>query len=125
MTTSTQTPNVLFVDDDPIIVELMTLLCDGEGFHLTTAFSAREALQILDTQTMDLIIADEDMPEMTGTEFMQLVKKHNPLQRIVALSAKQVIRSTDDELWFDRVALKPIEDYIGFIKECLGMDIEE
>ena len=66
-------PRVLFVDDEPNVTAALKRTLRAQPFEVLTAASATEALQILATQQVDVVISDEQMPGMTGTEFLSLV----------------------------------------------------
>ncbi len=70
---------VLLVDDEPFILQGLTVLVDweAEGFEIAgTASNGREALEYLKEQQVDLIIADIRMPVMTGLELLQTIREN-------------------------------------------------
>lgn len=73
--------NILFIDD-----EENNLISFKAVFRLKynvfTAIDADEAMKILDTQTIEIIITDQRMPNVTGTEFLEkvLVKYPEPMR---------------------------------------------
>jgi len=68
--------NILAVDDDPINLNVLVGILSTEPYHVTTANSARQALEILNTQQWDLLITDAMMPHMSGYELTQKVREH-------------------------------------------------
>ena len=52
------TASVLIVDDEPDLLENIGLALEGENYHILTAGNGVEALQILQSRTVDLILAD-------------------------------------------------------------------
>jgi len=69
-------PKVLIVDDDPHIRELIRILLSKEGIEITEAIDGRDALAILETEKIDLIILDIMMPNMDGWVFCQEVRTY-------------------------------------------------
>ncbi|WP_310601678.1 response regulator transcription factor [Anaerosporobacter sp.] len=68
---------VLLVDDEPFILQGLTVLIDWqkEGFEIAgTAANGEEALEFLREQKVDLIIADIRMPIMTGLELLAKIR---------------------------------------------------
>ncbi|MEA3297686.1 MAG: response regulator [candidate division Zixibacteria bacterium] len=69
---------ILLVDDSPNILKSLQRTFRPEGYTLLTAESAREALVILEKEDVDVIISDENMPGIPGTELLRLVKERYP-----------------------------------------------
>ena len=76
---SDSTPiRILHVDDEPVELEITRVLlrrAGKEDFELSSAFSAEEALEKLENEDFDAIIADYKMPKMDGIEFLGEVRK--------------------------------------------------
>lgn len=71
---------VLLVDDEPFILQGLTVLVDWqkEGFEIAgTAANGQEAVDFLQQRKVDLIIADIKMPVMTGTELLAKIRQEN------------------------------------------------
>lgn len=71
---------VLLVDDEPFILQGLSVIIDwnSEGFEIVgKASNGLEALKILREENIDLVIADIKMPEMTGIELLEKVRKEN------------------------------------------------
>ncbi|MFB6364125.1 ATP-binding protein [Paenibacillus elgii] len=82
--------NILAVDDDPVNLNVLVGILSSEPYRITTAQSAREALELLDTQQWDLLIADVMMPHMSGYELTQKVREQYSLSElpVVLLTAR-------------------------------------
>jgi PAS domain S-box-containing protein len=73
-----RSPTVVIVDDQPeILVSLRRVLRD-ERFELATFSSPSEALQWMGSHSVDLIIADERMPEMRGSDLLEKIRDRSP-----------------------------------------------
>ena len=77
---------VLFVDDEANILSSLKRLLRKEDYELLTAGGGREGLSLLEKESVQVVISDQKMPEMTGTEFLQNVKKLHPDTIRVVLS---------------------------------------
>ena len=66
---------VLVVEDDPSVREMLRRLLVGEGWRVSEAGNGREALTLLDSDGVDLILLDLMMPEMDGFEFLSELRK--------------------------------------------------
>jgi two-component system probable response regulator PhcQ len=69
---------ILIVDDEPFITEILTEALSREPYVILTAGSAEDALCLLDQRQVDVIISDEKMPGMSGSEFLAVVRKKYP-----------------------------------------------
>jgi len=67
-------PGVLIVDDDPTVVRTMSRIAESAGCAIRSAVNGREALEIVDQRTPDLIFLDLDMPEMNGADFLDRLR---------------------------------------------------
>ncbi len=69
---------VLCVDDDPAILASLRRLLRGEPYDLETAASPPGALERLGRGDVSLVIADQRMPGMVGTDFLEEVRRRAP-----------------------------------------------
>ncbi|MBU0996396.1 MAG: response regulator [Proteobacteria bacterium] len=69
---------VLCVDDEKNILSALKRLLRKEDYELLTASNGEEALKILDENTVQLVMSDQRMPEMSGTELFEKVKERYP-----------------------------------------------
>ncbi|HMB15613.1 MAG TPA: response regulator [Pelovirga sp.] len=88
MNTSTPTLKVLFVDDEPALQALGEDLLVDEGYEVVCAASGRQALELFaqHEQQFDLVVTDESMPGMTGTELAQQLFQLAPQVPIILCS---------------------------------------
>jgi len=70
--------SVLLVDDEPLVTRGLRLALRHEPFRVFTAGSAEEALALLAWQAMDVVISDEKMPGMRGTDLLAEVRHRSP-----------------------------------------------
>ena len=77
---------ILFVDDEVQILKSLKRLFRGSGYEVYFAESGMRALEILQTQHVDLMVTDIRMPVMDGFELLKKVKSDYPLTLRVALS---------------------------------------
>jgi len=69
---------ILVVDDHKIIRDMLENSLSRESYIVHSADSAKEALKILSQEPIDVVISDEVMPGMTGTQFLAVVRKDYP-----------------------------------------------
>lgn len=87
--------NILIVDDDPVNLEVMKTILRQENYRITTVMNGQQALAILNEKEWDLIISDVMMPQMSGYELTEMIRKQYSLTElpILLLTAR---RETDD-----------------------------
>ncbi|MFH0926647.1 MAG: response regulator [bacterium] len=69
---------VLFVDDEPNVTHALKRSLRNEPYEILSANSAKEALEIIKSHNLDVVISDEMMPDMTGSKFLAIVHKQYP-----------------------------------------------
>ncbi|MEC0123256.1 hybrid sensor histidine kinase/response regulator [Paenibacillus pabuli] len=77
--------HILAVDDDPVNLRVLISMLSNEPYHIQTAASAREALELLDSRPWDLLIADVMMPHMSGYELTENVRKRYSVSELPIL----------------------------------------
>ncbi len=65
---------LLLIDDDPNLILLVKDYLEFRGYDVVTAENGREALQVLEQQTPDMIICDVMMPEMDGYSLVSTIR---------------------------------------------------
>ncbi|MBD3276611.1 MAG: response regulator, partial [Candidatus Marinimicrobia bacterium] len=71
-------PAILFVDDDESLLEFLKQLTSGWAYDIFLANSGDEALQLIEEYPIKSVLADQEMPEMRGTELLDKVKTRYP-----------------------------------------------
>ncbi len=72
-----QPANILYVDDEELS-HLLFRAVFGDDYRVHRALSAHEALDILRRESIDLLITDQCMPEMTGAELLVEIRDEFP-----------------------------------------------
>ncbi len=80
--------SILIVDDEPDMLDLLRRSLEPDlNCRVTTAASGEEALKLLSDGFFDLVMADIKMPGMDGLELLEIVKRKNPDQTVVMMTA--------------------------------------
>lgn len=82
---SEQPMNILAVDDDPVNLSVLAGILSTEPYTLTTASSATEALELLDTKPWDLLVVDVMMPGISGYELTRKIRARYSLSELPIL----------------------------------------
>lgn len=77
---------ILCVDDEPNALILRRLVLEKAGYSVVTAPSSAEALRVISTTTVDLVLSDQLMPGGTGTDLARQVKALHPKLPFVIIS---------------------------------------
>ena len=80
-------PHILFVDDDPLLQKSLTLFLMMQGFEVTSATTARAALEAFSGRRPDLVVLDLGLPDRDGSEVCASIRQTADTP-IVVLSAR-------------------------------------
>ena len=86
-TTANSKLSILVVDDDEIIRMVLRQSLEKEGYHVSTANSAEEALNTLQRSFFHVVITDIMMGEMNGVELLLQIKEMNSLMQIYVMTS--------------------------------------
>jgi two-component system probable response regulator PhcQ len=115
---------VLIVDDDPNLLDSIRRTLKHEPYAVLTSQSGEEALHMLESMTVDVIISDNEMPGMSGTVFLKCVCERHPTITRFMLTGKATLDSAIDAInngGISRLLLKPCNpiDLIMSIRQGL------
>ncbi len=82
--------HILVVDDDKNVRFVLREVLEIEHYTVFTAKNGEEALDVLDSEHIDLVIVDIMMPKMNGYEFTRALRETNEKLPILMVSAKQL-----------------------------------
>ena len=87
---------ILYVEDNPDNRNLIRRVLNAEGYAVVEAAQANQAFSKLESEKIDLILMDINMPDMDGFETTDWLKRHYPKVQVIALSMyddeKSIIR---------------------------------
>jgi len=109
-------PKVLFVDDDPDVLEGLKRALIREPYEILTASSAVDAYGILDMEKIDVVVSDEQMPNISGTVFLTTVRKNYPEIIRIILTGQATLETAIQ-------AINKGEVYRFLIKPCNNIEI--
>jgi CheY-like chemotaxis protein len=96
-------PKILLVDDNRNGLIVRKALLEEIGCIVQTAGNGEDGLTLYVAGTFDVVVTDERMPRMNGTEMIPKIRRHNPHARIILLSA--------------------FVDHLGLTEESTGADV--
>ncbi len=101
---------VLLVDDDPALLEVMSIVLASEGYRVSTAEDGVEALRVVGRESLDLVVLDVMLPRMSGFEVLKKIREQSDVP-VVMLTAKgqSVDKVVGLELGADDYITKPFD----------------
>jgi len=118
---------ILAVDDDSLVLTNTAAMLDDLGHEVVVASSGKEALEALrGLPDIDLIISDEIMPNMTGSQFAEVVRRTHPDLPVIITSGYADLSADGVASSLPRLA-KPFAqaDLASLIRETLdGAELE-
>ncbi len=103
---------ILVVDDEFEIVQTIKIFLELSGYeHIFEACSGKEALRIIQTEDVDLIISDVRMPEMDGIDLIKLAKELYPEKPIFLMISgySELTSEKAKELGAKELLVKPLD----------------
>ena len=103
--------NILVVDDEINILTLINKLLTNQGYTVFTAKDGAEAFDIYLDKHIDMVITDEMMPQLSGNELVEAIRKENQTLPIIMVTAKGATadKGKSFSLGVDDYIVKPID----------------
>ena len=99
---------ILIVDDEPSIVDMISVALETEGFIPESSSTGADALVKLESSTIDLVILDIGLPDMNGFELAKQIRNHSKVPIIfLTARANEIDRVVGLELGADDYVTKP------------------
>jgi len=89
--------NILAIDDNKSILKLLDTVITGKGHDFTKVGNGKDGIKLIEEQNFDAILLDLAMPEFSGLDVIESLKKSNKLkdQKIILFTASS---ATDKEI---------------------------
>jgi DNA-binding NtrC family response regulator len=107
---------ILLVDDEPNVTEAMKRSLRREPFEFLTATSGKAALDILAARHIDVVVSDEQMPGMQGSQLLTIVRQKYPRAIRMILSGQASLQAAVR-------AINEGEVHRFFLKPCSPVDL--
>jgi PAS domain S-box-containing protein len=103
---------ILIVDDEEIIVRLLSMSLRSDGYETVTAFSGEQGLQVFKSESPDIVVTDIKMPGMDGLELLKKIKELDPEKEVIIVTGHGDIDSTIKALQYGASDFinKPVRD---------------
>lgn len=86
-------PQILVVEDDPIVRDYLTQLLSKLDYHTLAADCGSKAIAYLKISVVDLALLDIGLPDMSGYDIMEFIKNNCPALPIIAMTGESSVES--------------------------------
>ncbi len=103
---------ILIVDDEEIIVRLLSMSLRSDGYETVTAYNGEEGLEVFKSESPDIVVTDIKMPVMDGLELLKKIKEIDTDIEVIIVTGHGDIDSTITALQFGASDFinKPVRD---------------
>ncbi len=105
---------ILVVDDETALLKLTAEILSMQGYEVICAGNAKQALMMLENETIDLLLSDVIMPDMSGYQLAAIVQKQYPGVKILLASGFTDDHSVDlnDDKLHQNILYKPYDSRV-------------
>ncbi|MFH0787661.1 MAG: sigma-54 dependent transcriptional regulator [Pseudomonadota bacterium] len=118
-------PCLLVVDDEPNALFGITQLLKDEGYKVVPASSGREALELLEKNTISLVITDQKMPGLSGLDLLYEIKKLDQDIPVILLTGYGSVNMAVEALkqgayyFFEKPIFNSLDKFLTIIGQAL------
>ncbi|HZO02050.1 MAG TPA: response regulator [Burkholderiales bacterium] len=84
---------VLFIDDDPGVSEVISLLLEREGYTVQCAGTVKQAVTLVESRSIDLVVTDLKLPDGTGLDIIHAIRNRKPALPIIMITSYSSVES--------------------------------
>ncbi len=120
-----QPPSILIVDDEPHSLFGLSEILTEEGFHTITAESGNEALKKLEEDSINLVITDERMPDLSGMELLSEIKRRGFDIPVILITAYGSVSMAVEALkkgafyFFEKPVFNNLERFFTIVRQAI------
>ena len=118
---------ILLVDDEPLILSILSLCLKDAGHSVTTALSGQEALDLLHQKPFDLVITDLNMPGIDGLSVVRRAKGIRPKTKAIIMTGSVLPTSTLRLVFREANGFLPkpfsLTELYRAVASCLGNEV--
>jgi two-component system NtrC family response regulator len=118
-------PSILVVDDEPHSLFGICQILTDEGFRVIAAENGKEGLEKLRTDSVNIVITDEKMPELSGMDLLSEVKKIDEQIPVILITAYGSVSMAVEALklgafyFFEKPIFNNLEQFLTIIRQAL------
>jgi DNA-binding response OmpR family regulator len=104
---------ILIVDDDPDLVEAVSIILENKGYAVAAAYGGVEGLEKVKTEKPDLIVLDVMMPDKDGYEVCKELKADEQYRSIPILLLTAVVSKIPSTTYTQQMGMETeADDYV-------------
>ena len=114
-------PTLLLLDDEPLVLSALSRSLQRDGYHILLANTPAEAFDLLARNPVAVVVSDQRMPDMEGTESLRRVRSLHPQTVRIMLTAhldSRTMTQAINEGAIYKFVAKPWDDVQ--MRECLA-----
>ncbi|MBI5583892.1 MAG: sigma-54-dependent Fis family transcriptional regulator [Deltaproteobacteria bacterium] len=118
-------PNIVIVDDDPNALFGISQTLKDEGYDVFSFNNALEALQFYKNNTVDLVITDEKMPDMSGMEVLTEIQQSEQKSPVILITAYGSVTLAVQALkrgafyFFEKPVFNNLDQFLAIVRQAL------
>jgi PAS domain S-box-containing protein len=85
---------ILLVDDEELIIRLLSMSLQSDGYQTVSAFSGEKGLEVFKAEAPDIVITDIKMPGMDGLTLLKKIKEIDPDREVIIVTGHGDVDST-------------------------------
>ncbi len=93
--TSPRTKTILIVDDDEFICLFIRTILEKDGFAVVTAYNGEEALRIIESEKVDLLLLDWMMPILSGFDVLKNLQNSKDQSKLPVMVVTASVTDSD------------------------------
>lgn len=118
---------ILVMDNEPDILSSVRTILEKEGYSVTCVPTGKEAVDLVKTDKFDLVILDIMMPDLSGWDVFNRIRKINANQKVIFLSVLEISPGRKEQLeklGLAEYILKPFDRsvFVARVKSILMFD---
>ncbi len=104
--------HLVIVDDEPVILQILTAVFDDSPWRVSTCASGREAQQLMRSEGVDLLVTDKNLPDVGGLELLRTARELNDLAEVIVITGYGSLETAITAMELDAFdyVLKPLNN---------------
>lgn len=111
--------HLVIVDDEPVIVQILHAVFEDGPYRVSTCANGKQAMQVMRTEGVDLLLTDKNLPDVNGLELLRLAKEVNEFAEVIIVTGYASLDTALSALEMDAFdyVLKPLNNVFEIKKK--------